>query len=309
MILFMNVLITDKRLSPHFKWERGLLPPDNRLDIFKYSLASFRAINNWSKVVLYIDLDESYKGRWYELQNFIFAEFKEIPTNIFKYRLTKQSEWQRALKQDILDDADDLVWFFCNDDHIFIDTNVNMLNEMIARLKISPHEYNGAYMSHWPELSKRAIDQSWIKYQNHWEGAMATNDSIQLVNKNWLRNIWFEHDYNEALMPRTDYTTQAMAPTTYYCIPGTEQCRHYDGYTHVGISINEWPPLRIPPGFFDNDIKIRYNWDRNVDGWVNIAPYKKNFTTIDPNGTDYRFKYNEYPLCWKNRISKVEANV
>lgn len=305
MILFLNVFVTDKRLSPHFKWERGLLPPDNRLDILKYSLASFRCINNWSKVILYIALDKNYANREEELVKFIYDEYKGIPILYFPYRLTKQSEWQQALQDHVFGQPDELVWYFCNDDHVFLDSNLETIYRIANFLEQSAYEFKTCYLSHWPELSNKAIKEHWIKQEEGWYGLTTINDSVQLVNQSWLYYTWFANDYNEAFMPRPDFTTQAVAPESFCCVPSRELCRHYDGYSHVGISINEWPPLRIPPGFFEKNIKLRYGFEDNLDDCVNINCNKQNFTTVDKQGADYKWPTSQYPLFWQNRISQV----
>lgn len=50
-----------------------------------------------------------------------------------------------------------------------------------------------------------------------------------------------------------------------------------------------------------------YGFVNNVDGYVNINPNKKCYTTVDNNGTDL-IDLDFIPAFWKNRISEVVQN-
>ena len=86
--------------------------------------------------------------------------------------------------------------------------------------------------------------------------------------------------------------------------------RHYDGYAHAHPPCrnDKCPVLRIPPGFFKNDVKIRYGYEENKENWVNINPLKKDYTTCNPNGTDYKVDIKNIPLFWKDKISEIDIN-
>ena len=128
---------------------------------------------------------------------------------------------------------------------------------------------------------------------------------------------WFGADYGDTFMPRTDYRladkdNKPIGRDVYTIfhniyVPLRELCRHYDGYGHAEINPNECPALVIPPGFFENDIKIRYGLDPYHQDCVNIAPWKQYYSLLDKsNGTDYKWVLSDIPLFWKDRISKVE---
>jgi len=91
--------------------------------------------------------------------------------------------------------------------------------------------------------------------------------------------------------------------------PTKELVRHYDGYSHVskrivGIS----PPLVIPPGFFENDIKIRVGFDGHTDTHVTFNPLAEHLYAECPDGVDYRLVENDMPLFWKFRNTEIEIN-
>ena len=189
------------------------------------------------------------------------------------------------------------------------------------------------YPSHWPELLNKA---SYIhnekpgdtylpdKYPNYIGFQLLNNnDSFQIINKELYRRWWFEENYGDAYLPRSDYrlADKDGNPIGYdirngrrqmlqhYClIPLKELCRHYDGYGHVEINPNKCPALSIPPGFFDNDIKIRYGYDDYQPDCVNIDPARQYYRILDKNGTDYKWILNDIPLFWKKRISNIYIN-
>lgn len=135
------------------------------------------------------------------------------------------------------------------------------------------------------------------------------NASIQIVNKNLLGYWWFEHDYGDAWMPRTDTfgSTEAISPETACILPYRELVRHFDGYSHNGIDINACPPLFIPAGFFDGEIRILYCSDNSRKGYVSVNPLKKNYTTVDSEGADLKCVLEDLPLFWRSRIAQVET--
>jgi hypothetical protein len=135
------------------------------------------------------------------------------------------------------------------------------------------------------------------------------NASIQIVNKNLLHYWWFEHEYGDAWMPRTDTVGggEAISPETACILPYRELVRHFDGYSHNGIDINACPPLFIPDGFFDNEIKILYCSDQRRKGYVSVNPLKKNYSTVDRTGADLKCVLEDLPLFWRSRIAQVET--
>ena len=95
MILFVNTFITNE--NPNFKlsYQRGNLNTDDKLDIFKYSLASLAIAYDWSKVILKISLDNHYKQRQDELEQFIKVEFSKFDLIIEWKRNEYQNDWKK----------------------------------------------------------------------------------------------------------------------------------------------------------------------------------------------------------------------
>ena len=308
MILFLNVFITNKFLTYYY---RGLLPSFNRLDVFKYSLASLSVIK-WSRVIIYYELDTIYENRRSELDEYIQDLFDQ-PV-VFNYRNTQQSHWQKAMEE-LFSLEDDLVWFLCNDDHIFIDYETSLLYRIEAKLKkmSAKYPYVSCNFSHWPEYlymgSKYYSSEGTIECsEDYCVRILSTNNSIQIVNKNWLRYVWFEHDYGDAFLPRTDWRKYPVKfPPAACIIPYREMVRHFDGYSHVGLDINACPPLFIPEGFFQKDIKVLYCAAQRKSRYVHINPTITNYSTVDPKGVDLRCCLEDLPLFWKPRIVTIEV--
>lgn len=149
MILLCNTFITETKpsIGKGFVFRENL-KSFNNFDIFKYSLASLAAAYPWKKVILFIELDDCYKHKKAELYEFINQEFgfnQSCPIMIFPHRNNYQNDWKATYE--LLDD--DLIWFYCNHDHIFIDSSQDYLKELV---EIMRKETNCSLaFSHWPE--------------------------------------------------------------------------------------------------------------------------------------------------------------
>jgi hypothetical protein len=92
--------------------------------------------------------------------------------------------------------------------------------------------------------------------------------------------------------------------------PTKEIVRHYEGYSHVNDNMaqtleNVSPPLFIPPGFFENDIKIAIGFYERDDSWTNFNPAAEWLYNAKTSGTDYRWVEEDIPLFWRLRIGKI----
>ena len=313
MILFLNVYITNNFIT---KYDRGLLGDDeDRVNIFKFSLASHSVIE-WEHVIIYYELDDMFSNRYDEIDSFITSHFNN-PV-IHHYRNDRQYKWQQAVHNLGDLDFDGLIWYCCNDDHVFLDKDNSYLNYLKTELieLDKKYDYISCYFSHWPEMV-RMIDTN-NKYEanvikdskNYFLIKWRNIDSIQIVNKELLRYWWFENNYGEATLVRSDTPSSlggvpVICPDMVTLVPYREIVRHFDSYSHVNLSINDCPPLFIPDGFFRNDIKINYCTDQTEKGYLTIDPRKKNYSTVELNGADYKCMLDEIPLFINNRISII----
>ena len=89
MVLLFNVFITNKSATGG-QWEslgvgydRGNLKTYNKLDILKYSLASYAVANPWKRVILNLELDPDYISldKKQELMKIVGINIKKHETN------------------------------------------------------------------------------------------------------------------------------------------------------------------------------------------------------------------------------------
>ena len=323
MILFCNTLITETKPSVG----KGFVSRENlnsfsNFDIFKYSLASLAVAYPWSKVILKISLDDIYKHRQQELEDFIKDEFKDFNLILEWERNEYQNDWKQSYE--LLDN--NLIWFYCNHDHIFFDSSQEYLISLVEDIK--NEKLCSIGFSHWPEVI-RTIRQGLYPYPTDTQVAHNTYkiydkyasvdsvnfDSIQIITKDLYYSWWFEGEFNNIKLPRPDYFGIGLAeikpvPTHKTIAPLKEICRHFDGYHHIQpiINNNQCPAVDIPIGFFENNIKIRYGYDNYKEGWININPKNPNYYAYDKSGVDYKFTLEDLPLVWKNRISIIDSN-
>ena len=320
MMLFMNVFVTGNANTPY---DRGLLPAADRLHVFKYSLASMAAIP-FTKAFLYVQLDDKYADQKDALEDYCRGLFGDRLV-MRHFRIDKQSGWQTAMEE-VFAEPDELVWFSCNDDHVFLDYDLDVLNAMTNRLQVmmKKHEHVAAYISHWPEMLCHV--SYGIQYpiqavhEESFEVDWINIDSIQIVNKAVLKHWWLAHDYGEdVFLIRTDGNLAVLGPKYIHIktdlsvrtlIPMREICRHFDGYSRPYMAggsadINRCPPLTIPEGFWDRDVKVAFCKEARLPGYVNVHPCLANHSSVDPNGADCKWMLEDLPLFWRDRLSDL----
>ncbi len=316
MILLCNTLITESKpvIGKGFVFRENLRSYSN-FDIFKYSLASLAEAYSWKKVLLFIELDPVYQHRQKELEDFIHEVFKSSVDLRWK-RNNYQQDWKDTYE--LLDD--NLIWFYCNHDHIFIDSDRNYLNTLVEEMR--KEELCSLAFSHWPECIRTAkqggpskpfnpntyqIHENYLSYENE------SFDSIQIITKELYRRWWFEGDFNHIKLPRPDYFGIGLAeikpvPIHKVIVPYKELCRHFDGYQHCNPPITNYqcPAIEIPDGFFENNIKISYGKNsKPEEGWTRFYPAAEYYKATDSKGVDYKWTLKDIPLFWNNRIEEI----
>ena len=341
MTLLFNVYITDKPANESclLRENRGNLESFANLDIVKYSLASLAKFYPWQNVIINIELDsEIYNESDSEsLRDFVYAEFTNIPGGITysNTRNKSQSDW--------IDSAhniqSDFVLYLGNHDHIFIDSNTEYISQLVEYARKNCGRYATIACSHWPEAIRSSktgyihFDQtkSNVPNQNHKlqdTHASFNNiclDSLNIITKDLFYNWFTEGDWKELEVLRTDGIVSLNSPSIKQVkdslglklpmqevlVPYRELFRHFDGYMHQYLSHSVCPPISIPTGFFDHDIKIRYGYEDYKEGWVNLNPKMqyKAATHISANilGVDNKITIDDIPLFWQNRVSKVDV--
>lgn len=308
MVVIFNVKITDIRMG--FPYTRGeWMPNPPRMDIFKYCLASTAALEPLvSKFIFCITVAPELLYRQEEMDEYIRSLFPAEKLVIVPQRCDYGRDW-KLICDEYLTDPEEIVWLAANDDHIFIDSNLDLVEEAIDTLKADPDPHAVMYYSHWPEQMRMSVYQGGqlTKSKNFVKFTWETFDGIMMLKAGRLKQYW-ERDYGNALMFKPDYLG---AHHGYECMgnvyaPTRELVRHYEGYSHVGSYVaNIAPPLFIPPGFFENDIKIAIGFKDRDDSWTNFNPISEWVYNVSPGGTDYRWVEEDIPLFWKNRLGKV----
>jgi len=312
MIVLFNVKITDVRMG--YPYTRGAwMPNPERFDVFKYCLASTAVLNPLvRKFAFYITLAPELAHRQAELEEYIHSLFPKDKLHLVWQRCDFGRDWQQACDE-ILTDPDEIVWLACNDDHIFIDRNLDMVRSSVQTLDADPDPNAVVYYSHWPEQMRMSQhfngqlteDGNFIRFD--WE----TFDGIMMLKADRLKRYWLQ-DYGNALMFKVDYLGAHhgyKCPGPVYA-PTREMVRHYEGYSHVGTGCdNISPPLYVPEGFFDNTMRVRIGYPERLDGWQNLYSAAEWLYNANPNGVEYRWCIDDIPLFWKDHIKDLDVNL
>lgn len=312
MIVLFNVKITDIRMG--YPYRRGeWMPNPERMDVFKYCLASHAVLDPLvSKYIFCITLAPELAHRQEELDEYIKSLYPADKLVILPQRCDYGRDW-KFVCDNYLTDPDELVWLACNDDHIFIDRSLDTVASAVKHLTADPDPNAIMYYSHWPEQMRMAqhqggeltADGDFVKY--NWENF----DGIMILKAGRLSKYW-DQDYGNAPMFKVDYLGAHhgySCPGTVYA-PTRELVRHYEGYSHVNDNMpqalaNVVPPLYIPSGFFEKDLKIAIGFYDRDDSWVNFNPAAEWLYNSKSSGTDYRWVEEDIPLFWRDRIGLV----
>ena len=310
MIVLFNVKITNIRMGYPYTRARWM-PEAVRFDVFRYCLASHAVLDPVvDKYVFCITMAEELANRQDELEDYIYDIFPKDKIDLTWARNDTGKDWRKTCDR-VLSDPNQLVWLAANDDHIFIDRNLDMVESAISTLNADPDPNAVVYYSHWPEQMRMAYylggqptaDGNWIKYQ--WENF----DGIMILKAGRLSKYW-DRDYGAALMFKPDYLGAHhgySCPGTVYA-PTREMVRHYEGYSHVGSGCdNIAPPLFIPPEFFQANMKIRMGYVDRDDSATNFNPGYDWLYNQAPGGTDYRWVEEDIPLFWMDRIVEINT--
>lgn len=309
MIVLFNVKITNQGLSyyPRAQW----MPKDDRMNIFKYTLDSYVPFDTLvDKWIFYIEVAPEFQHRQEELEQHITESFPKEKLTLKFSRNYYGRDWRQTFEDlDIKDD--DIIWYSGNDDHIFYDYNLDMVESAINVLKNDPDPLSQVYYSHWPEQMRLSYqhqgelteDGDWIKH------VWRTFDSIVMMKGERFRRYWFDQDWKDLPVFRTDalwHKGYELTGPVYS--PVREMVRHYDGYGHVGQLENIIPPVQLPIGYFDDNLRVRIGYLNKLEDWVNIHPLAEWILPAHPQGADYRWLPEDLPLFWKSKIKELDVN-
>lgn len=306
MILLFNVYLCPSGLNQTYF--RGNLPTDDKVNVFKYCLSSLHNIYDWSQVIIKFKLHDVYKHRETELVDYIKNLFNGKNLSISTNRNEYQKDWRETCESLA---EDDLIFYSGNHDHIFLDYRTDYFHKCVSDFRDNAGDYGALAITHFPELMAGAEGHrdKFIKECGVLlEHKMATFDSFIILTTKLFKDWWLDEDLGNAFVPRSDYHPVCLdklkrnpqKPQSLF-FSSRELFRHYDGYSTVhnnyGYS-KTYTALTIPKGFFENQIRIKYNHPEYDPEFVNISPHYS---------YDYNLTKKEIPIAWQGKIIEFQG--
>jgi len=305
MIVWFNCKISDVRPNPQPRYH---LRNDNRFDIARYSFASMAPLEPLvSKFIFNLEMADGHAGQEKEMEAWLRSVLPEDKLIMHWHRCDSYSQW-REKQQEFEAIGDPFIFMGGNEDHVFVDNNIDIFEKFESTLAADTSIFATALTTHYPECIRASyvLGGTWnspfVKY------VTANNDSNRIIKKELFD--WYLEQVRDPnkFMFRTEHWNDIVVPDNNAYTATKEQFRHIDGYAHVGIKADQAPPLEIPPGYFENNIKIRYGFNDHQADCVNINPLSATLYAEDGKGADYRFCLEDIPAFWNSRISEIVTN-
>jgi len=308
MIVWFNNKITNIPV-PGPGYQRYSLRKETRFDIAKYCFASYMAFEPLvSKYIFTLEMADEHAGREAEMEEYLRNLVPADKLVIRWHRCNYKHQWLE-IKQIIDATGDKVIYPAGNEDHIFIDSNIDIIKEGIEILANEQDAMATIMTSCYPEFIRvgyklgAAISNS----KNYIHFNAGCNDSIRIMKKE-LFDTYLDiiQDPNFFFFRTEQWNATGFFPMNKMYHSTKEQFRHFEGYSNTALDPNYCPPLEIPPRFFEKDVTIRYGFqDRDAD-CVNINPLAATLYAVDPiNGADYRFTLDDIPAFWKPYIKQI----
>jgi len=331
MILYFDNYITQASLTAGApiwsdrvrKGKAEIYRMPSKLEISLYTLASYAALD-WSAVVIKYELEDKGKTGYFE------SEVRKLfpRAKLIRHRSNSQSEFQNsaALLRSL---GDEWIFYAGNNDHPFVGASKKTLEHCLEKAKVlhKGHKFVSIYLSQMLE-GLGAMDKKSLRRQKGWEKlgedkwcAWASVDkgyfdAIQVVHIDLFEHWFCSKDLSKSKVRlfRSDPLEHLIdVPKQAVVVPKSEICAHFDGYSHLLLHgypdpDSLYPPLFIPPGFFEGNVKIAYGYDGYREGWVNVNPSAKGYSFSKGGGTDLKLAIDELPLFWRKRISEIDIN-
>lgn len=327
MILLFNTYVTEQSLnfihgegSP-WKEIRKLntsFRQQSKIDIFKYTIESYKFLP-FTKQYFFYELDD--KTRYEEVDDFIKKVFPEA------FIHHKRADYQSLYRElwGFLNINNEWIFYSPNNDHPFNSYQTPDINYLISKGNEYVESYKGLvgiFYSHQDEFIHLPYKGNWFSnlYNNHIEprelleedeqcavmlSYKGDNTGIQIVHPNLFKYWFIENDLKNYRIIRQEDTRGFFLTNNQISImPKYEICAHFDGQPSLTPSIQ--PPLFIPKGFFQNDIRIRYNKADYDPEYTNVSSRKKFYSFEDSRfGTDMISSIETLPLVWKDKIKHI----
>ena len=295
------------------------------MDVAKYTLASY-AVIKWSNVIVKYELQD--KSRTKEFESYVKSLFPKAI--IIRGRSDNQQKFKDSIRL-IQSLKDDWVFVSVNADHPFMASETKPLYECLKQAKKMKrqHKFVSVYYSHYGEArswitpESCLYDNKVIQVENneYCDTVMFPNehpheffDSLQIVHTDTLK-YWFMSKLPEGMrIIRPESVLHELeSPERVMIVPKREICQHFDGYSHVMFKVpvnpdDIFPPLFIPHGFFEDNIRVAFGYRSYRKGWVNANPLVGKYKFQDRNGIDIKLIPDKLPLFWKSRIKVIDVN-
>lgn len=311
MILLLNCLVTQDVFSIY---DRGQLRTHHKLEIFKYMLASLSEIP-FEQAFINVSVAEEFRDEENALFDFMASLFPQA--HIRRKRLEKYGDWQQFIHENhLVRDARKPVLVACNDDHIFIDKDVFTLERLLSVFQgiTEVEQYVSLVYSHWFEAQRYHGQFDTLIYMEDCRVCLkpAVHDGIQIISAGLLKKWFFEDtaDYPADKTVRRTEDLKIDDLPIFTIIPHTELFRHFDGYSHAGVSIVDCAPLTIPPGFFSRALKIHFCNRISAKechrlmalGYTICSPETALCSPVFAPDPVYHFTPDNLPLFWQKQI-------
>lgn len=328
MKLLLDTYVCESALFPNPKFDNFLASiridgtsyeTCTKYDIFRYSFESYFGLGFKE---LFVNVD--FENKEDEVN---FLKFY----NNFNIKIGRSSNKHDYLNVFSKFNLNDWIFFTPNNDHPYIsnDNSWILYFEDIANeisLKYST-DFVSIFYSHFTESISSLKNNSYL-FNNDISEVLEENENyyvvkfknLQFVSIQVLKARFLIHLFK--LIPEGEHKIIRLEDLskhinfdipTISIIPRMELCRHFDSYLHTifhhsrFIKPNIVPPLFIPKGYFQEDIKIRVGHSDYKYGYVNINAEADKFVFENRlNGIDLKIKREHLPYFWEPKISLIE---
>lgn len=299
MIVWFNCKISDIRPNPQPRYN---LREDNRFDVARYSFASFAPLAPLvSKFIFNLEMADGFAGREADMEAWLRKVLPEDKLELNWFRCNNKAQWEDVrAKVNAIDD--ELIFPAGNEDHIFMDSDTKVFAEMLELIKQDPNREAVLMTSHWPESIRAVYHFNGVKEGNSVRYRIGNNDALRVMKKEFFNYYVDQLTDPNMFVFRTEAWNSIVLPENVIYVPTKEQFRHFDGYGHVGIGADYAPPLEIPPGFFEDNVTVKYGFNEHDSDCVNINPTAETLYAADGKGTDYKWCPEDIPPFWNAKV-------
>lgn len=306
-----------------------------KVEICAYTLASLAEIP-WDHAIVNVGIGDGFTEN--QLEQLLDQARALFPTGeISGTRASTRKEYLELFERVKADFPEGYVFYCPNHDHVFMGTEAEILHRAVAfadNIRREMRSVTRVCYSHQLENILALREESPIQGM-HLLGGQILEDGPDYLVAQRQRFAWDSYyvshindllsyyylSANDGYCPRGEDCHPHPFPEfrNIVVIPKTTVCEHYDGYYHTfghqvfklysGKFARRVPPLFIPDGFFERDIRLRFGFQTTADGWVTINPNTEEYSCHIPVvGTDMKIRIQDIPLFWRRRISRISVS-